>query len=154
MADFEVSRHTTIAAAPARIHPLLNDFRQWRRWSPWEEADPNLARTYTGPESGVGASYAWRGNRKAGIGAMEVKADSEQGVGIELRFEKPFKAVNYVTFTLVPTAGGTEVTWRMNGTRGGLFGLIGKIVPVDKLILKDFDRGLAQLKAIAESADT
>ncbi|MEV0541465.1 SRPBCC family protein [Nocardia salmonicida] len=151
MGNFEVSRRTAIAAEPARIHALIDNFHQWRLWSPWEDADPQLARTYTGPESGVGARYAWRGNRKAGAGTMEIKADAEREIGVELTFEKPFKATNFVTFTLAPVAGGTEVTWKMTGTRSGMMGVLGKVFPIDNLIGKDFDKGLARLKTIAES---
>jgi hypothetical protein len=151
MGNFEVSRRTVIAAEPARIHALIDNFHQWRLWSPWEDADPQLARTYTGPESGVGARYAWRGNRKAGAGAMEIKADAEREIGVELTFEKPFKATNFVTFTLAPVVGGTEVTWKMTGTRSGMMGVLGKVFPIDNLIGKDFDKGLARLKTIAES---
>ncbi|WP_446225473.1 SRPBCC family protein [Nocardia sp. IBHARD005] len=152
MGNFEVSRHTVIAAEPARIHALIDNFHQWRLWSPWEDADPQLARTYTGPESGVGARYAWRGNRKAGAGVMEIKADADREIGVELAFEKPFKATNFVTFTLAPVTGGTELTWKMTGTHSGLMGVLGKVFPIDNLIGKDFDKGLARLKAIAESA--
>ncbi|MFC9875226.1 SRPBCC family protein [Nocardia salmonicida] len=151
MGNFEVSRRTAIAAEPARIHALIDNFHQWRLWSPWEDADPQLARTYTGPESGVGARYAWRGNRKAGAGVMEIKADAEREIGVELTFEKPFKATNFVTFTLAPVAGGTEVTWKMTGTHSGMMGVLGKVFPIDNLIGKDFDKGLARLKTIAES---
>lgn len=151
MGNFEVSRRTAIAAEPARIHALIDNFHQWRLWSPWEDADPQLARTYTGPESGVGARYAWRGNRKAGAGTMEIKADAEREIGVELTFEKPFKATNFVTFTLAPVAGGSEVTWKMTGTRSGMMGVLGKVFPIDNLIGKDFDKGLARLKTIAES---
>ncbi|KQY39123.1 MULTISPECIES: SRPBCC family protein [Nocardia] len=151
MGNFEVSRRTAIAAEPARIHALIDNFHQWRLWSPWEDADPQLARTYTGPESGVGARYAWRGNRKAGAGTMEIKADAEREIGVELTFEKPFKATNFVTFTLAPVAGGTEVTWKMTGTHSGMMGVLGKVFPIDNLIGKDFDKGLARLKTIAES---
>ncbi|MGW5312509.1 SRPBCC family protein [Nocardia thailandica] len=151
MADFEVLRQTTVAAEPARVRALIDDFRRWRSWSPWEDADPNLARTYTGPESGVGAHYTWRGNRKAGAGSMEILTETDREIGIRLSFEKPFAAVNSVTFTLDPVPQGSRVSWRMTGTRGGLFGLVGRVLPMDRLIGKDFERGLARLKSVAES---
>ncbi|MFD3743784.1 SRPBCC family protein [Nocardia sp. NPDC058633] len=151
MGNFEVTRRTVIAAEPARIRALIDNFHQWRLWSPWEDADPQLARTYTGPESGVGARYAWRGNRKAGAGVMEIKAAAEREIGVELTFEKPFKATNFVTFTFVPVHGGTDVTWKMTGTHSGLMGVLGKVFPIDSFIGKDFDKGLARLKTIAES---
>ncbi|AYJ50866.1 SRPBCC family protein [Rhodococcus sp. P1Y] len=151
MSSFLVERKTTIAASPEKIHALIDDFHNWTRWSPWEDADPNLKRTYTGPDAGVGASYAWSGNRKAGAGAMTI-TDSKPGqiVVLDLVFTKPFKAKNKTTFTIDPGPNGSEVTWAMTGENNLLFTLVGKIFPMDKVVGKDFEKGLARLKAQAE----
>jgi len=66
-----VVRSRRIAAPRERVHELINDFHDGRQWSPWEDVDPDLRRDYSGAESGVGAKYAWEGNRKAGKGNME-----------------------------------------------------------------------------------
>ncbi len=149
MARFEMSRSTTIAAAPERVHALVDDFREWQQWSPWEGLDPDLKRTYTGPERGVGAHYEWDGNKKAGRGTMEIIESTPSAVAVDLRFLKPFEATNITRFDLAPTGEGTAVTWTMTGERGALMGVMGKLY-FDKVIGKDFDRGLAQLKATAE----
>ena len=150
MGSFEVSRSTGIAADPAVVHALVNDFREWRKWSPWEDVDPDLERTYTGPQSGVGAHYAWSGNRKAGSGWMEITTSTPEQVGIILSFLKPFKATNDVAFLLTPSAAGTDVTWTMRGEQKGLMAILGKFVSMDRLVGKDYEKGLAQLKAAAE----
>ncbi len=150
MASFEMSRSTTVAAPPARVHALLDDFRQWQRWSPWEDVDPDLQRTFTGPEQGVGSHYAWRGNKKAGEGTMEIVESTPEAVGVDLRFLKPFKATNLIRFDLTPSGEGTTVVWTMTGERGTLMSLMGRLF-FDKAIGKDFDKGLAQLKAAAEA---
>src|SRR4051794_33134823 len=72
VSDFELSRSTSIQAPVGTLHALVDDFHEWVAWSPWEGVDPDLQRTYTGPERGVGAAYAWTGNRKAGQGSMEI----------------------------------------------------------------------------------
>lgn len=150
MSSYEVVRTTTIDADPARIHALLDDLHQWQAWSPWEGLDPDLQRTYTGPDRGVGAHYAWRGNRKAGQGHMEVTASSTEQVDLDLVFMKPFDSASKVSFLLAPSGTGTEVTWRMTGEQKGLWAVLGKVVPMDRLIGKDFEKGLARLKAAAE----
>lgn len=150
MGSFEVSRSSVIAAEPAVVHALVNDFREWRKWSPWEDVDPDLERTYTGPPSGVGAHYAWSGNRKAGSGWMEITTSTPEQVGITLSFLKPFKATNDVAFQLLPSAEGTDVTWTMRGEQKGLMAVLGKFVSMDRLVGKDYEKGLAQLKAAAE----
>jgi uncharacterized protein YndB with AHSA1/START domain len=153
MGDFEVVRNTTIAAPPERVHGLIDDFHAWRAWSPWEEVDPNLRRDYSGPESGVGSRYAWEGNRKAGKGSMEIVSSTPERVGVQLVFEKPWKANNDVAFELTPASGGTatDVTWRMQGRTTGFAALFSKVVSMDRLVGKDFEKGLARMKAAAES---
>ena len=148
--DFEVTRTTTIAADPARVHALVNDFHRWGEWSPWEGLDPDLARTYSGPASGVGSHYAWKGNRKAGEGSMEITRSTPERIDIDLDFLKPFAAQNKVDITLTPSGAGTEVVYRMTGRHTGIFRLVSKFVSMDRLVGKDFEKGLAQLKAAAE----
>ena len=151
MGGFAVSRSTTVIADPARVHGLINSFHEWTAWSPWEDLDPELHRDYTGPDRGVGARYAWSGNRKAGQGSMEITSSTPDEIGLRLAFLKPFRSSNVVTFSLVPAVDGTEVTWLMTGEQRGLMGLVGRVVSMDKLIGKDFEKGLTRLKAVAEA---
>ncbi len=150
MADFSMSRATTVDAPPERVHALVDDFHEWQRWSPWEGLDHDLRRTYTGPDRGVGAHYAWSGNKKAGEGTMEITSSTPTAVVVDLRFLKPFKATNVTRFDLVPLDSGTRVTWTMTGKRNVVMSLMGRLF-VDKAIGADFERGLASLKAEAEA---
>ena len=151
MGGYAVSRSTTVIADPARVHGLINSFHEWTAWSPWEDLDPELSREYTGPDSGTGAHYAWSGNRKAGQGSMEITSSTPDEIGIRLEFLRPFRSTNSVTFTLTPAVDGTEVTWLMTGEQRGLMALVGKVVPMDRLVGKDFEKGLTRLKAVAEA---
>ncbi|KRF17755.1 transcriptional regulator [Nocardioides sp. Soil797] len=150
MSEFEVVRSIVVVADPQQVHAMVNDFTEWQKWSPWEGIDPDLERTYSGPASGAGARYAWSGNKKAGSGDMEITGSTPDQIVANVHFHRPFKANNAVTFTFAPVAEGTEVTWGMTGQQKGLMGLIGKLIPMDKLLGKDFEKGLAQLKASVE----
>lgn len=151
MAEFSLSRETTVAAPPATVHALLDDFRAWQQWSPWEGLDADLRRTYNGPASGVGAQYEWSGNSQAGQGEMTVVESEPDRVVVDLRFLKPFKAVNVSRFDLSPAGEGTRVVWTMTGRRNPLMQLMGRLF-FDKAIGKDFEKGLAALKVAAERA--
>ena len=150
--DFSVQRSIAIKADPAKIYPLLVDFTQWPAWSPWEKLDPEMKRTLSGPASGPGAVYAWDGSSKVGAGRMEVKeAAVPSKVVIQLDFLRPFEAHNMTDFTLVPRPDATtEVTWLMRGPAPFVSKLMGVFVDMDKMIGKDFEAGLANLKAVAE----
>ncbi|WP_299577394.1 SRPBCC family protein [uncultured Williamsia sp.] len=146
--SFRVQRSRTIAAPAADIVRELEDFRRWVAWSPWEGSDPTMSREYDGPTSGVGARYRWSGNRKAGEGSMEIVAvDRPRSVDIRVVFSRPMRADNRVRFDLADTDGGTRVTWSMTGESSGLAGLFSRIVPMDRLVGGDFERGLDRLEA-------
>jgi hypothetical protein len=149
MPSFSVTREITLDAAPETVHALIDSFRAWQGWSPWEGVDPQLQRTYSGPDAGVGAHYAWSGNKKAGAGTMEIVGSAPEQIDIDLHFLKPFKATNRTTFRMARSGSGTRVSWTMSGRRSPLMSLAGALF-FDKAIGKDFERGLAALKARAE----
>jgi hypothetical protein len=149
---FTITRQTSISANAEAVHRLVDDFHEWSKWSPWEDLDPALERSYSGPEQGVGAHYAWKGNRKAGEGSMEITGLSPDAVDIDLRFVRPWKATNQVRLALSPTSTGTDVTWTMHGEHVGVMGLMSRVMPLDSMIGKDFEKGLARLKAVAEQS--
>jgi len=151
MADYEVTRSETIAAPPALVHGFIDDFHRWPTWSPWEEIDPSMKREYSGPQAGVGARYAWEGNRKAGKGNMEIVDSQPERVEVRLIFEKPFKGDNQVVFDLKPQDGGaTDLTWTMHGSNKGMASLFTRVFGMDRMVGKDFEKGLARLKNAAE----
>ncbi|MEO5844104.1 MAG: SRPBCC family protein [Caldimonas sp.] len=150
--DFSVRRSIAIKAEPAKIYPLIVDFRHWPTWSPWEKLDPAMKRTLSGPPGRAGAIYEWDGSSKVGAGRMEVKdAVPPSKVLIQLDFLRPFEAHNVADFTLARRADmSTEVTWQMRGPAPFVSKLMGVFVDMDKMIGKDFETGLANLKAAAE----
>ncbi|HEY3670050.1 MAG TPA: SRPBCC family protein [Acidimicrobiia bacterium] len=148
--EFEVKREVTIPASRAAVYALLVDFHRWREWSPWEDIDPAMSRTYSGPDAGVGAVYEWVGDRKTGAGRMEITDAVESSkVQIALQFLKPFKSSSTTTFELVERDGATEVTWRMVGPKTFMTRFMGVFMSMDKMVGKDFDKGLTQLAAAA-----
>ncbi len=94
-----------IDAPPATRARLVDDFHQWTKWSPWEDLDPSCSAPTPAPEKGVGAHYAWTGNRKAGIGSMEITGSTPEAVDITVNFLKPFKATNQTTLVLRRPSG-------------------------------------------------
>jgi Polyketide cyclase / dehydrase and lipid transport len=149
---FHFERSITINAAPDKIQPLIADFHQWTTWSPWEKLDPNMKRTYSGPESGVGAIYVWEGNSDVGAGRMEVTDATPTEVDIKLDFTAPMATSNMTKFVLAPSGDTTSVVWSMDGPMPYVSKLMTVFVSMESLLSKDFETGLAQLKATAEAA--
>ncbi len=153
MADdtYTVERSLTIGAPAARVFDQIANFRKWTKWSPWEGVDPELKRTYSGPESGTGAAYGWSGNRKAGQGRMEITDATEPSrVKIDLVFEQPWKARNDTVFTIAAEGSGCRITWSMTGQKTLMTKAMGIFRSMDKVLGPDFEEGLAQLKATSE----
>ena len=148
--SFSVERRIVIQAPADRILPLISDFHRWADWSPWEKIDPAMKRSFGGPPAGVGATYGWQGNQEVGSGRMAVRQATPGKVSIQLDFIEPFEGHNTADFLLAPKDGGTELRWVMSGPATFVTKLMGVFVSMDRMIGPDFEKGLAQLKAVAE----
>jgi uncharacterized protein YndB with AHSA1/START domain len=151
-AQFTVRRSLRIKATPDKVFPHISDFHKWEAWSPWEKLDPAMRKTHSGPPAGRGAAYAWEGNNKVGKGRMEiVDATQPSRVEIRLEFERPWKATNQTEFILTPSGQDTEVTWSMTGNNNYMAKVFGVFMNMDKLVGRDFEKGLAGLKSVTEA---
>lgn len=153
--EFKVVRTANIAAPPEKVFPHVNNLRQWEDWSPWAKLDPNAKNMFSGPDAGVGAAMSWAGNNKVGEGKMTITESAASSlIRFRLEFLRPFKATNTAEFTFTPQGNQTLVTWSMSGTSNFMSKLFGLIINCDKMVGKDFEKGLASLKAIAETTES
>ena len=151
--DYKVTRSTEIAAPPAEVHALINDFHKWDAWSPWAKLDPTMKTTYSGAPAGEGAVYHWASPMdNVGEGRMTIlKSVPGERVEIKLEFIKPFAGLSLTEFTTKPTASGTSVTWTMSGENAFVSKAFMLVMGgMDKAVGGDFEKGLAQLKAAAQ----
>jgi carbon monoxide dehydrogenase subunit G len=149
---FRVQRSANIKAPPEKIFSFINDLHSFGAWSPYEKLDPAMKRTYTGAPNGKGAVYEWESNSKAGKGRMEITNTSPPSqVTINLDFVKPFEAHNIVEFTLEAKGDSTNVTWAMHGPTPYMAKVMHVFFDMDSMVGKDFETGLANLKAVAET---
>lgn len=152
-AQFRVTRSTTIAAPAANVFAQVNELGKWEAWNPWQKKDPAMQLTFSGPPAGPGASYAWAGNKEVGEGRLTItESHPHELVRLRLEFFKPFTATNTAEFTFRPDNGGTQVTWTMTG-RNNLFAKALRLVMnMDRMVGGEFEKGLAQMKTVAETA--
>lgn len=150
---FRVQRATTIKAPPEKIFLLINDLQAWRGWSPFEKKDPDMQRSYSGPAAGLGARYAWNGDKNIGTGSLEIIESAPNAkVVVRLDFIKPFESTNRADFTLDPKGDGTTVTWTMTGPLTLMFKIVHLVFNFDRMVGGDFEAGLADLKTMAEQS--
>ena len=151
-ADFRITRSTTIAAPAETVFAHVNDFHKWDAWSPWAKLDPAMKQSYEGSAAGTGAIYTWDGNKDVGTGRMTLtESRSNELVRIKLEFLKPFAAVNDTEFTFKPEGNQTAVTWSMTGKNNFIAKAFSLIMNMDKMVGGDFEKGLAQMKTLAEA---
>ncbi len=148
---FRVARSTMIKANPARVFGEVNDLHHWEAWNPWGKIDPAMKLTYDGPAAGVGAAYHWEGNSQVGSGSATITGSHpDDRVELRLDFHKPFKGTSTAEFTFEPQGDETKVTWTMDGSRNFITKAIGLIFSMDQMIGSQFEKGLADLKTVAE----
>lgn len=148
---FAVERSTTIAAPAEKLFPLINDMHQFNTWNPYARKDPAMKAEYSGAAAGPGAVFDFQGNKDVGKGRISVTGATEPSlVTMQLDMWEPFEGHNTVNFILAPDGAGTRVTWAMHGPSAFITKLMGLFFNMDQMIGKDFEAGLANLKALAE----
>lgn len=149
---YRVSRSATITATPQQVFALINDYHKWDGWSPWAKLDPNMKATYSGAESGTGAVYHWTGNDDVGEGEMRtLESRPHEYVKIDLNFIKPFASRSLTEFKIMPEGTSTKVIWEMSGEANFMTKAFSLLKSMDSMIGPDFEKGLAQMKKLAET---
>jgi uncharacterized protein YndB with AHSA1/START domain len=151
-ATYSVTRSTQINAPPEKVFALIQDFHRWDSWSPWAKLDPKMKTSYQGPDAGPGAIYQWSGNDQVGEGRMTLLATTPPTEArIRLEFIKPFASVAENTFRIASAPSASSVTWTMSGENDFLSKAFCLFMGgMDKAIGPDFEKGLAQMKSVAE----
>jgi len=151
--EFLVSRSTKISAPPENVFPHVNDLHKWEAWSPWAKLDPNAKHSFAGADSGTGAVMSWSGSKKVGEGRMTITGSkASETIQLKLEFVKPFKATNAAEFLFKSDGNQTVVTWTMTGKSNFFFKIFGLFMNCDNMVGKDFEKGLASLKSVSETA--
>lgn len=148
--SFRVQRTTIIDAPPEKLIGILTDLRRGAEWSPYEKKDLAMKKTFSGPASGPGARLAWDGNSDVGAGTLTVADVTPSRVTLDLEMTRPMKASNTVEYSFAPQGQSTTMTWALHGPMP----LVSKVMCVflnfDKMVGGDMERGLKDLKALAE----
>jgi hypothetical protein len=150
-AEFRVERSATMAAPAPDVFAQVNDFHNWEAWSPWAKLDPNAKVTFSGPQSGQGASFKWDGNGKVGAGTMTITASKpNERVSTRTDFVKPFEGTSNSEFVFSQVGERTNVIWTMTGTHKFIGKAMCLVMSMENMLGPDFEKGLAQLKQVAE----
>ncbi len=148
---FHVERKVVIKAAPEKIFPWLEDPKRTTEWSPWEKKDPAMKKTFSGPSKGVGAAYAWDGNKEIGAGSLELtEVVVPKKVVMKLDFIRPMEGHNIAAYEVTPVAGGSEVAWSITGPMPFVSKIFSLFCSMDAMIGNEFEKGLGDLKMLAE----
>ena len=91
-AKYRIERSAQIDARPDVVFSIINDLRRWDEWSPYDNRDPNMKKTFEGASLGPGASYCWNGNNQVGEGRLTtVEGKPGELVSMKLEFSRPFQ---------------------------------------------------------------
>jgi len=152
-AEFHVARTATVAAPAEVVFAQVNELRKWEAWSPWVKIDPAMKQTYEGPASGTGAISRWAGNNQVGEGSMTItESRPSELIRFNLEFIKPMAGTSTAEFSFKPEGNQTTVTWSMSGKNNFIAKAMCLFMSMDKMVGGQFEKGLAQIKTIAEAA--
>ncbi|WP_394779249.1 SRPBCC family protein [Undibacterium sp.] len=149
--QYAVTRSIVINAPAEKIYPLIATPTEWKKWSVWNQRDPAMQMSFSGPPSGNGAAWEWQSKTQGNGGMKFNDAVPSSKIAYELHFEGMGKP-STGAFTLEPQAGGTRVSWSMLGNSDGKLAMRLFSPFMDKIIGGDFDSGLTNLKKLAEQS--
>ena len=151
--DFRVERSAIVSAPAPVVFAQVNDLHNWEAWSPWAKLDPAAKQTYEGPRAGTGAAFSWAGNKQVGEGHMTItESRPAELIRFRLDFVRPFAGTNTAEFTFTPRDDQTAVTWTMSGRQNFMAKAFCMFMNMDKMVGGEFEKGLAQMKSVAEAA--
>jgi len=146
---FSVERSTEINAPAKKIYDLIVEPKQWARWAVWNQRDPAMKITYSGPPFGMGAKWSWE-SKTEGTGSMTfTRVEPDRSVEYALSFPE-FGVRSSGALRLEPVGKATRITWTNTGDVGS--NPLKRYLPLtmDRMVGPDFEAGLANLKALAE----
>jgi len=151
--EYAVEREVIINQPRDSVFNYVKYLKNQDNFSVWAKTDPNMKKTFTGVDGTVGAVSAWESNdENVGVGEQEIKKIAEgKRIDFELRFKTPFEATEdaYMTTEAI-SATETKVKWGFNGGMDYPMNLMLPFLQMDKVIGKDLQTGLDNLKVILE----
>jgi Polyketide cyclase / dehydrase and lipid transport len=149
-AHVTVNRSVVINAPEGVVFSYLNNLHSFADWSPWGVRDPQMAVSYSGPETGKGAKIQWTSTAPSvGTGSMEI-IESEPNRHIDL-------AVNFngldgtSSFDVGPSGSGSKVNWAFGYDSGSSPLKRWKALMLDSFVGAEYRTGLDRLKEKIES---
>jgi hypothetical protein len=150
-ADYLIAREVTISASDKKIFPYLNNSEKANMWMPWQETDPSVKMTYSGPAEGVGSISSWDSTGRMGTGeAKVIESIPNKSVKMQITYTKPMQMVQLSEFSMTPAGKANIVRWSVKGTNPFIGRIFCAFSNMDKMVGGSFEKGLAKLKALAE----
>lgn len=148
---YNVSRSVEITRKKDEVFEYLKSLKKMDEWSPWAKKDPNMEKRFSGTDGEVGAVSYWKGNKDVGEGEQEiVRIIDGERIDSELRFLKPWKSTSDCYCQVADNNGKTLVTWGFSGKNKFPMSIMMLFMSMDKMVGKDFEMGLSNLKEILE----
>ncbi|QRR03439.1 GNAT family N-acetyltransferase [Dyadobacter sandarakinus] len=150
--SYAVERDIVIHRPKGKVFEYLRSLKNQDQWSVWMQRDPNIVKEYIGIDGEPGFVTTWRGNKEVGKGEQEIKHVEEgKRIDTELRFIEPFKSTsNAYMITEATDSASTRVRWGFTGAMPIPMNVMLPFIDLDKMVGKDFEAGLKNLKTILE----
>lgn len=145
---YDVQRSRVIAASSDQVWPYVSNWEKINTWSPWVRMDSTIKLTYEGDQGSVGSKYSWD-SKKMGSGEQTITAlDPNKTMEAELKIRMFGESTSKTFISLQDTAGGTKVTWGMNGNNTFMGRVFGVLMNADKMIGESYEKGLNSLDSL------
>lgn len=151
--DYSVAREVVINKSKSLVFNYLKFLKNQSNFNVWSSIDPQMKTEYRGTDGNEGFVSAWESdNKNVGKGEQEIlKIVDGERIDYEIRFLKPFKSTSWAFITTTSLdENKTLVHWEFNGKMKYPTNLSLLFMNMEKLVGKDLQTGLNNLKIILE----
>lgn len=139
-----------INAPVDKAYAQVIDLKKWEGWSPWYKMDPNAKREFSDPASGLNAWMKWDSkNKNVSQGKMTItKAEENKHTEQTMEFAK--WGTSSADMFFEGNGETSKIRWVMEQDMKGPAKFFKGMI--EKMLTKNFNDGLAGIKAQAEKA--
>lgn len=150
--EFNYEKSIVINAPQTVVWENINSLADMDKWSPWDEYDPNMQKTWEGTDGQVGAKQSWTSPvEEVGTGSQTITGlTPNEKIETQLLFMEPFESEAAAYVVLSATEGGTRATWGFKSEMPYPTNIFKVLMDMESAMDKDFGRGLQKLKEMSE----
>ncbi len=151
--QWSIQAEAVINKPKQEVFDYIKILKNSEHFNKWVMTDPKMKKEFKGIDGTVGFIYSWNSeNKSVGAGSQEIiKLIEGEKVEYEIRFIKPFEGISTASISTESISDNqTKVIWVFSSSNTYMMKVMHVLLNLKKVLLKDLQTSLNNLKNILE----